>query len=156
MESLDNIEHVVLAYIERDNKYLMLLRNKREHDINKGKYIGVGGHMEKGETKEEALVREIKEETNLDVLDYEYRGKIEFIDTANHHEMMYLFHVSDFKGEMSECNEGELSWVDKDKIFDLNLWEGDIIFLKPFMETKEFIDLVLYYNEDKLVHFKFN
>ena len=150
------VEEVVLAYIEKNNQYLMLLRNKRDKDINKGKYIGVGGHLEKGETKEEALVREIKEETNLDVVKYEYRGRIVFENTSDNNEIMYLFHVSEVKGEISECDEGTLSWIDKDKIFDLNLWEGDIIFLKPFMESNDFINLFLRYDGDKLISYKFN
>ena len=149
------MENVVLAYIEKDGKYLMLLRNKREKDINKGKYIGVGGHIENGETKEAALVREIKEETNLNVGKFEYRGEIKFNNTNGVKEIMHLFHVTEFDGELKECDEGTLSWIDKKDIFNLNLWQGDIIFLKPFMETDDFIDLTLNYDNDRVVSFKF-
>ncbi len=147
------MSEVVLGYIEKDNKYLMLHRNKREVDLNKGKYVGVGGHIEKGETRDEALIREVREETSLKVLEYKYRGMIHF-QNEEAEELMYLYHISKFEGEVSECDEGTLSWVDKKDIFKLNLWEGDIIFLKPFMETDDIINLKMIYHKDKLIRWE--
>ena len=146
---------VVLAYIEKDDKYLMLLRNKRLKDLNKNKYVGVGGHVEKGETFDDAMKREIKEETNLDVLDYKYRGVVYF-NNGVYEENMYLYHVTKFKGVIKECDEGTLYWIPKSEIFNLNLWEGDKYFLKPFMETDKLINLKMYYKGDKLVRWEEN
>lgn len=144
---------VVLAYIEKDNKYLMLLRNKRLKDLNKNKYVGVGGHVEVGESNDMAMIREIKEETNLDVLEYKYRGVVYF-NNGLYEENMYLYHVTKFSGIVKECDEGTLYWVDKKDIFNLNLWEGDKYFLKPFMETDKLINLKMYYKGDKLVRWE--
>ena len=146
---------VVLAYIEKDDKYLMLLRNKRLKDLNKNKYVGVGGHVEKGETFDDAMKREIKEETNLDVLDYKYRG-IVYFNNGVYEENMYLYHVTKFKGVIKECDEGTLYWIPKNEIFNLNLWEGDKYFLKPFMNTDKMINLKMYYKGDKLVRWEEN
>lgn len=146
---------VVLSYIERDNKYLMLLRNKRDIDINKNKFIGIGGHIEKGETKEEALVREIWEETGLIVKHFTYRGYVYFNNgNPKDEENMYLFHVDEFEGEIKECDEGTLYWIDKDKVLDLNLWEGDKYFLIPFMNSNDLINLRMYYKDDKLIKYE--
>lgn len=147
------MQNVVLAYIEKDEKYLMLLRNKRKVDMNKGKYVGIGGHIEAGETKEEAMIREIKEETNLNVLHYTYRGLIYFNNGNIEDEMnMYLFIVDDFNGELKECDEGSLYWVNKRDIFNLNLWEGDKYFLEPLMNSNDIINLKMYYDGDRLIN----
>ena len=148
------MNETVLAYIEKDNSYLMLLRNKKKHDINANKYIGVGGHLEKGETPVDALYREIKEETGLDVISYEYRGLIHF-HYDDIYELMHLYVVSDFKGELIECNEGTLSWVKRSDIFSLDLWEGDKIFLKKLLNNDPYFELELNYLKDKLISYKF-
>lgn len=135
------MQNVVLAYIEDNDKYLMLLRNKREKDMNKNKYVGIGGHIEDGETKEDAMIREIKEETNLIVKEYKYRGLVYFNNGILEDEMnMYLFHVSKFEGIIKECDEGTLYWIPKKDIFNLNLWEGDKYFLEPFMNSEDIIN----------------
>ena len=105
---MNKTKETVLAYIEKDNSYLMLLRNKKKHDINANKYIGVGGHLEQGESPLDALYREIKEETGLEVIKYEYRGLIYF-NYDDISELMHLYIVNDFKGELIECDEGTLS-----------------------------------------------
>jgi len=140
----------VLIYLEKDNSYLMLYRNKKDNDYNKEKWIGIGGKIEQGETIEEALCREVKEETNLDLISYTYRGLIHFIDT-NYSEDMYLFTSTEFKGMLKECNEGTLSFIKKDKILNLNLWEGDPYFLKKLFENKANFELTLEYKNSKLV-----
>ena len=128
----------------------MLFRNKKENDVNSGKYIGVGGHIELGETKEQALIREVKEETNLDVINYEYFGKVFFKDD-DFEENMYLFTVTEFKGELKECDEGELHWINKENILDVPHWEGDKYFLEKIKNNEKGFEMSLIYSKGQLV-----
>ena len=147
------MDKTVLAYIKKDDKYLMLFRNKKKVDINKGKWIGIGGHIEKDESKEQALVREIKEETGLDVLHYIYRGELLFVNN-DFEEIMYLYLVDEVKGSLIECDEGELAWFKKEELMKLNMWEGDYKFLPLLLNTEDFIRLELRYSNDQLVEVK--
>lgn len=147
-------KETVLAYIEKDNFYLMLLRNKKKHDINANKWIGVGGHLENNETPEDALIREIKEETGLDVISYSIKGLIHF-NYDDISEQMHLYVVNDFKGELIECDEGTLKWIKKSDLFSLELWEGDKIFLKKLLNNEPYFELELNYLKDKLISYKF-
>lgn len=141
----------VICYLEKGDKVLMLYRNKKENDLNGGKYIGVGGHVEKGETIEDAVIREVKEETNLDIVRLDYFGKVIFyID--DYTEEMYVFTSSEFTGELSECDEGTLYWVDKNKILDLPLWEGDKYFIELIKSSIRDFELCLTYKNDKLIN----
>ena len=127
-----------LCYIEKDGKYLMLHRTKKRHDINKDKWIGVGGHAEGTEGPEDCLLREVKEETGLTLTSYQFRGLITFIsDEAPEPEEMCLFTADGFTGELIECNEGDLQWMDKKEVLALPTWEGDAIFLKLLIEEDE-------------------
>lgn len=141
-----------LCYIERDNQYLMLHRVKKERDVNKDKWIGVGGHFEPEETPEECLLREVKEETGLTLTSWKFCGIVTFIaaqwDTV---EYMCLYKADGFTGELTDCTEGDLEWVDKDKIYDLPVWEGDKIFFRLMEEREEFFSLKLCYDGDELV-----
>ena len=139
------MDKTVLCYLIKDDSYLMLYRNKKENDMNEGKYLGIGGHIEPGETKEEACKREIKEETGLDVNRLDYHGFVEFYND-DYQELMYLFTSDDFSGELIECNEGTLSWVKIDKVLDLNIWEGDKLFL-PKLKTNEKINMIVVYKD---------
>ena len=139
------MDKTVLCYLEKNDCYLMLYRNKKEHDLNEGKWIGIGGHIEQGETKEEALIREIKEETNLDLKSFKYYGEIIFVND-DYSEVMYLYTSNDFTGDMKPCDEGELRWIKKSEILNLNLWEGDRIFLPMLMSGKDNIKLKLVYS----------
>ena len=139
----------VLAYIEKDNKYLLLFRNKKKNDINQGKWIGVGGHIEEGETPEQALVREIKEETGFDVINYSKRGIVYFYNN-DFSEIMHLYVVKEYSGEMKECDEGILQFVDKGRMFDLPMWEGDQYFLRYLLDDEPYFELELFYNGDTL------
>ena len=145
------MDKTVLAYIESNHQYLMLLRNKKKDDLNEGKWIGIGGHIESGETPDDALKREIKEETNLDVTSYKLRGLINF-KNLNYEEIMYLYTVDAYKGELDFCcDEGTLKFVDIDEVPSLNLWEGDRIFLKLLNENRPYFELTLIYENDRLI-----
>lgn len=141
-----------LCYIEKDGRYLMLHRTKKENDINKGKWIGVGGHAYDGETPEECLLREVKEETGLTLTSYRFRGLITFISDECEPELMCLFTADGFTGEQCVCDEGDLAWIDKSQVAGLPTWEGDAVFLKLLLEgEKRFFTLKLRYEGDKLV-----
>lgn len=139
-----------LCYIEKDNQYLMLLRNKKAVDLNEGKWIGVGGKLEAGETPEQCALREIREETGLTALRLIARGVITFRSDVWGEERMYLYTVPEFEGELTACDEGELHWVDKDDVFDLRLWDGDRIFLHYLLTDTWFFEMTLDYRGDRL------
>ena len=141
-----------LCYLIKDGQYLMLHRTKKEQDINAGKYIGVGGHVEEGESPVDCIKREIKEETGLTVNTLKTRGYITFV-MGDETEHAVLFTSDDFEGQLTEnCDEGVLTWVDIDKVMDLNLWEGDKVFLKILQEQEQkgyaFFSLKLVYDKD--------
>ena len=147
------MDKTVLTYIEKDNKYLMLYRNKKENDLNEGKWIGIGGHIEKDETPDMAMIREVKEETGLDVISYKYRGLVHFA-SDDYQEVMYLYTVDSFKGELIECDEGTLEFIPKDNIISLNMWEGDKYFLNLIKEDVSDFEIELFYTKDKLTHYR--
>ena len=121
-----------LCYIEQDGKYLMLHRTVKKNDVNKDKWIGVGGHFEHGESPEECLLREVKEETGYTLTSWKYRGIVTFVYGEDTVEYMSLYTADGFTGEPIECDEGELEWVDKKDIPALELWEGDKIFFRSW------------------------
>ena len=130
----------------------MLHRISKKKDGNKDKWIGVGGHFEKGESPEECLLREVKEETGLELTSYQFRGIVTFISDEWPDEYMCLYTADRYTGDIGNCDEGELVWVEKEKIMDLNIWEGDKIFLKLLTENQPFFSLKLEYKGDKLVN----
>ena len=135
-----------LCYIENDrDEYLMLHRTKKENDLNHDKWIGVGGKFEEAESPEECLLREVKEETGLTLLDYRLRGVITFVSDEFPCEYMYLFTADRFEGELTACDEGELRWIPKEEVLRLNLWEGDRAFLKMLAEDRPFFTMKLNY-----------
>ena len=141
-------ELTTLCYIENDGKYLMLHRIKKDKDINKDKYIGVGGHFEYGESPDECLLREVMEETGLTLTSYRARGIITFIYGKDVTEYMHLYTADGYTGEMRDCDEGELIWIDKDKVYDLPIWEGYKVFYRLFEQTEGFFSVKLVYSED--------
>ena len=144
-----------LCYIEKEGKYLMLHRVKKHHDINAGKWIGVGGHVENGETPEECLLREVKEETGLVLTAYRLRGLVTFLSDVCEPELMCVFTADAFDGEMIECEEGELAWVEKSDVLARPTWEGDRVFLERLLSGDErFFSIKLRYEGDKLVEKK--
>ena len=144
------MKQTTLCYLERGDEYLMLHRTKKENDENHDKWIGVGGKFEAGESPEDCMRREILEETGLVVADYRYRGIVTFVSDIYETEYMHLFTVTDWTGEARECDEGELAWIKKQKLFDLTLWEGDRIFLRLLQEDAPFFSLKLTYRGDEL------
>ncbi len=140
-----------LCYIERDHQYLMLHRVSKKNDVNKDKWIGVGGHFEGKESPEECLLREVKEETGLTLTSYRFRGIVTFICDDYPVEFMCLYTADGFEGELKECDEGNLEWVDKERLVDLNLWEGDKIFFRLLREEAPFFSLKLVYENGELM-----
>lgn len=141
-----------LCYIEQDGKYLMLHRTVKKNDVNKDKWIGVGGHFEADESPEECLLREVREETGYTLTSYRYRAIVTFVSGVGVTEYMSLFTADGFTGEPTACDEGELEWVDKEQVLKLNIWEGDKIFFRLLEEREDFFSLKLVYDGcDKLV-----
>lgn len=131
-------------------KYLMLLRNKKQKDVNEGKWIGVGGRMEPGESPEDCICREVLEETGLTITEYRLRGVLTFSSEGWEDEYIFVFTSDKYTGDLKECDEGELRWIDKTEIMNLNLWEGDRIFLKNLLNDDPFFSMRLSYKGDHL------
>ena len=135
-----------LCYLEQDGKYLMLHRVVKKNDVNKDKWIGVGGHFERDESPEECLLREVREETGYTLTSYRFRGIVTFVSGDGVTEYMHLFTADGFTGEPIECDEGVLEWVPKEEISGLNIWEGDKIFFRLLTEEAPFFSLKLVYD----------
>ena len=144
------MNNTTLCYIEKENRYLMLHRTKKENDINHDKWIGVGGKFEENESPEDCLLREVLEETGLTLTQFRLCGVITFLSDEWEGEYMYLFHATDFTGRIAECDEGVLEWIDKEKAISLPTWEGDKIFLRLMDEGGPFFSLKLRYEGDVL------
>lgn len=141
-------ELTTLCYLERDGKYLMLHRVKKEADINRDKYIGVGGHFAYGESPDECLRREVLEETGLTLRAYRARGIVTFVYGDDVVEYMHLYTADAWEGELSECDEGVLEWVEIDRVCDLPIWEGDRVFFRLLAANAPFFSLKLVYTKD--------
>ena len=139
-----------LCYIEHDGKYLMLHRVKKEHDENHDKWIGIGGKFEEGESPEDCMLREAKEETGLDILRWRYRGIVTFVSDEWGTEYMHLFTADEFAGNIKDCDEGVLEWISKKELLSLPMWEGDLIFLRLIDSDTPFFSLKLCYKGDIL------
>ena len=145
-----------LCYIENDRgEYLMLHRVKKENDANRDKWIGIGGKFESGESPEECVLREAREETGLALTDYRYRGLVTFVSDRWETEYMHLFTATEFIGDISyDCDEGTLEWVKKEEIKNLPIWEGDKIFFDLLDSENRFFSLKLCYEGERLVDHK--
>lgn len=144
--------NTTLCYIEKDGAYLMLHRVKKKNDMNHDKWIGVGGKFETGETPYECARREIMEEVGVEVPNLKYRGIVTFVSDLYGTEYMHLFVSDGYVGEIKQvCDEGNLEWVDKSKVNDLPIWEGDKIFFRLLDEEPRFFSLKLVYEGDSLV-----
>ena len=145
------IKCTTLCYIERDGKYLMLHRVKKENDINHDKWIGIGGHCEDGESPEDCLLREVREETGLTLTQYRFRGIVTFVSDEWGTEYMHLFTADEFTGELTDTTEGVLRWIPEEEMDALPQWEGDRIFFRLIRENVPFFSLKLCYRGDDLV-----
>ena len=139
-----------LCYLEQGDAYLMLHRVKKENDLNRDKWIGVGGKFQEGESPEDCILRETEEETGLTLTDYRYRGLVTFVSDQAPTEYMHLFTASGWTGTPHPCDEGELAWIQKAQLLTLPMWEGDRIFLKLLEENVLFFSLKLRYQGDHL------
>ncbi len=160
------MKNTTLCYIEKDNKYLMLHRVKKDNDQSHGKWLGIGGKFEDKESPDECLLREVYEETGLKLTSYRLRGIVTFISDIYETEYMFLYTADGYEGSLCEesdgsltpiingnktpCNEGVLKWVDIDRVPDLELWEGDRVFLKKLRDEDDFFTLKLVYKGDLL------
>ena len=153
------MELTTLCYIETEDAYLMMHRIKKKADVNKDKWIGIGGHFEQNESPEECLFREAYEETGLRLTEWQLRGVVTFCFRENEPtqagnqpicEYMFLYTATEYEGTLRDCDEGELVWVPKEDVFSLNLWEGDRIFFDLLMRKEPFFSLKLAYVGNRL------
>lgn len=144
------MKQTTLCYLERGDSYLMLHRVKKENDANRDKWIGVGGKFEDKESPEDCMKREIFEETGFTAKAWRYRGIVTFVSDRFETEYMHLFTVQDWDGEQKVCDEGDLEWIRKKKLFALPMWEGDRIFLDLLFRDVPFFSLKLVYEGETL------
>ena len=140
-----------LCYIEKEGCWLMLHRTKKKNDINHDKWLGIGGKFEEGESPEECLLREVREETGLTLTDYRFRGLVTFVSDEATTEYMHLFTATGFTGTLRECDEGTLEWIPIGEVGLLPLWQGDRLFLSLLQQEGPFFSLKLEYRGDRLV-----
>lgn len=144
------MRNTTLCHIEKDGCYLMLHRIKKENDLNRDKWVGIGGKFEDKESPEECNLREVYEETGLTLKDAQYRGIVTFVSDKWETEYMHIFYSDSFSGKIRDCDEGVLEWVRKEQLFSLPIWEGDKIFLHLLEENAPFFSLKLEYMGDTL------
>ena len=150
------MQNTSLCYIEKDGKYLMLHRIKKQNDVNHDKWIGVGGKFNEGESPEECARREIFEETGLTVKKLNYRAVVTFDCPPYETDYMHLFTATEFEGQLKECDEGRLEWVEKSKLNELELWEGDYVFFDLLNKEEPFFSLKLSYRNSILTEVYLN
>lgn len=146
------MRNTTLCHIEKNGKYLMLHRIKKENDLNHDKWVGIGGKFEDKESPEDCNFRETLEETGLTLKSYKYCGIVTFISDIWETEYMHIFYSNDFEGELKVCDEGELCWVNIKDIYNLPIWEGDKIFLRLIEQNAPFFSLKLEYQGDTLIN----
>ena len=145
-----------LCYLERGDEYLMLHRVKKKNDVNHDKWIGVGGKFEEGESPEECVLRECREETGLTLTEWRYRGLVTFVSDEAPTEYMHLFTATGWTGTPIVCDEGELAWIAKKKLRSLPMWEGDKLFLDLLDRDEPFFSLKLRYEGEHLAEAALN
>lgn len=139
-----------VCYLRRNDSYLLLYRNKKKDDINKGKWIGVGGKKEVHETIDECAIREVKEETGFIVNSLKCHGEVLFIDEKSQ-IMMYVYEITDFTGAMITCDEGDLKWIPIAQIYGYPMWEGDKAFLPKLINHEPYFKMRITYCKNQLI-----
>lgn len=150
------MKNTTLCYLEQGEKVLMLHRIKKENDLNRDKWIGIGGKFEADESPEECILREAWEETGLTLTDYRYRGLVTFVSDCWETEYMHLFTATGWTGQLKECDEGVLEWITWQQFETLPQWEGDKIFLRLLAEEAPFFSLKLRYEGEHLAYAALN
>lgn len=146
------MRNTTLCYIHNGQQQTLLLhRIKKENDLNRDKWIGVGGKFEENESPEDCLLREVREETGLTLTRYRYRGIVTFVSARWETEYMHLFTADGFTGELKTCDEGVLEWVEDARVPTLPTWAGDRIFLRLLAEDAPFFSLKLTYDADDVL-----
>ena len=143
------MKNTTLCYIENDGKYLLIHRGNKKNDGSQGKYMGVGGHFEEKESPYDCAIREVKEETGLDIIP-KYRAIVTFVSDKYETEQMHLFTATEFSGSLTQTDEGDLHWIDKEEIYNLPMWEGDSVFLNLLEKRNDFFALKLCYDGETL------
>ena len=144
------MKNTTLIYIEKDGKTLLLHRTKKKNDLNHDLWVGIGGHCEEDESPEDCALREAKEETGLTLTEYKYRGVVTFVSDKYEGEYMHLFTSSDFVGDIIECDEGDLEWIENERVLSLPAWEGDRLFLELLRKDEPIFSLKLVYEGSNL------
>ena len=139
-----------LCYVIQGDQVLMLHRVKKKNDVNKDKWIGIGGKFEQEESPDECLLRECREETGLRLTSWQCRGVVTFLQEGGEGEYMYLFTAEEFEGNLHDCPEGDLQWVSREFLYRLPMWEGDRIFLDLLWRNAPFFLLTLRYRGEVL------
>lgn len=150
------MKNTTLCYIERGDEWLLMHRVKKENDLNRDKWIGLGGKLEENESPEECLLREVREESGLTLTRWRYRGIVTFVSDIWEGEYMHLFTADGFEGKIGECDEGTLEWISKEKFKSLPQWEGDKLFLDLLDTDIPFFSMKLCYEGDKLTFASLN
>ena len=145
------MKNTTLCYIERDGCYLMLHRVKKENDVNHDKWVGVGGKLEENESPEDCLLREVREETGLELTDYRLCAVVSFVSDRWEGEHMFLYHAVGFAGSLKDCDEGVLEWVPIERVNALPQWAGDRLFLQRLQQNVPFFTMKLRYEGENLV-----
>ena len=144
------MKNTTLCYLEQNGKWLLLHRNKKKNDPNHDKWIGIGGKFEENESPDDCVRREFREETGLELTEYRYCGIVTFVN-GEWTEYMHLFHATGFTGTVLNCDEGVLEWIQKERLVELQQWEGDKIFLRLMDERIPFFSLKLVYEGGALI-----
>lgn len=139
-----------LCYVRSGGRTLMLHRNKKEGDVHRGKYNGLGGKLDPGESPDECVIREVREESGLNLLDARLRGVLTFPAFKDGEDwLVFVYTATRFEGEIGDCPEGTLQWVADGKLLDLPLWEGDRVFL-PWLDGERFFSAKFVYRDGRL------
>jgi len=144
------MDQTIQVYIKKDDCYLLLYRNKKKNDMSEGKWLAPGGHIEVGESSEQAAIRETREETGLTINSLRCAGEVLFVND-DYEEMMYIYITDDFSGEVIECNEGDLKWIPIKDMYNLPMWEGDKAYLPLLEKDSPYFKMKIRYSHKDLV-----